>query len=335
MKIAIYDTNTIQKYNPDILFSQGIGGSETAIIQTALALQRRGHIVEVFINCLSPGRYNNVLYDHYRNFILSNTRYDLFIGCESFPDKINASKVINWVHRPGIRNILKFPFVDSIVLVSHWQKMHFQSLPSALRNRVVIIENGVEDCYYTENTKSYHKIIYAGFPGKGGMSVLPALLNRLGYPFQIDVYGSASLWGKEDVKFKTLYSHLKNAGINYFGQVGSNQLSKALSRAAIFIYPVGRIHLETFGLVVAQAMAAKCAVVSSAEGNLGNLLSDHRGIVIKGDIFSPEWVDEASNHIKDLTSNEKYRNSFINSAYTYIRNFTWERTAKKYENLIN
>jgi glycosyltransferase involved in cell wall biosynthesis len=332
MKIKIYDSKGLISYNPNNLNSKGIGGVENCIVNLAKELSRLNNEVTVLINCDKDGVYDGVIYKNFNDYVIEDC--DLFIGCESFPETFKANKTINWVHRPESRDARRFP-VDKIVCVSEWARKTFlQDCSNA-----IVIENGIEPIFFeTPNKKMPHRIIYAGYTGKGGMTVLPRIYNKLNEYYsdmEMIVCGGGGLWGKSDDSFKQIYKSLIDCGIIYVGQVGTEILANLMKSSSVLINPVGQHHRETFGLVVAQAMASGCIPVSSGEGNLSNLIGDN-GITIFGEINSDEWIDESINKIKEIFSLDYYTiEAGRNFCKRRILNFNWNNTALEFLKLCN
>jgi glycosyltransferase involved in cell wall biosynthesis len=252
----------------------------------------------------------------------------MFIGCESFPNNVNAKYIINWSHRPYVKDAVSFT-VNKIVVPSEWSKQFLND------SRVVVIPNGIEDIYFGNKTpKIPHRIIYAGYVGKGGMAVLPRIFDKVKEQFsdaEMIVCGGAKLWGNDDTKFKDIYDSLEKSGIKYIGQIGNIELSNLLQSSSILINPVGSHHKETFGLVVGQAMACGCYPISSGEGNLDNLIGSD-GRCIYGEINSDEWINLA---VKSITSvfNDKNFKDLSDSCISRVKSYNWHTTAKQFEQL--
>ena len=324
MKIIIYDDKSLVSYNPNDLLTKGLGGAETCIINLAKALNNLGHDVDVFVNCNQPGNYNGVWYHNTKEELPK--KCDLFIGVESFPEKkIYSKKVINWVHRPYSHEVKKFD-VEKIVCVSEWQKKFLDD------PRTIVIENGIDDIYFQEgkSPKISGRIIYAGHPRKGGMAVLPKIFLKLKETLpgvDMIVCGSGRLWGDPEDEYQSIYNQLTRVGINYLGSVGNIVLSNLLQSSSVLINPIGSKHRETFGLVVAQAMASGCIPVSSGEGNLSHLI-ENCGFSIFGDVNSDEWISEACGKIFEImTSPTKV---IRDRCRDKARQFTWEKSARKF-----
>lgn len=328
MKITFYDNHQTLAYNPETEYEIGVGGTETVIIEVAKALVQLGHQVSVYINCDKPNIYNGVNYYHFKDYKLNKNNFaineDVFIGFETFPEDVKANKIINWTNRAEGQPILKYPHIDHIISVSEYHQNFFkQILPPELFKKISVISLGVDPIFFEEVEKKPKSIIYAGHPGKGGMNWLPEVKKQLP-EYSIDVYGSGNLWG-ENNNYEYIYQSLKEANINYKGQVGKINLAKALNEAEIFLYPVEHHHIETFCLVVLEAMAAGCYVIASDSGNIFNLIKNY-GSIIRGDKY--DFADIATKTIKELQFIDKF------SIRNYAREFTWLNTAKQLERII-
>ena len=324
MKITFYDNHQTLTYNPETQYSIGVGGTETVIIETAKALAQLGHEINVYINCDKPNIYNGINYHHFNDYKPSGE--DVFIGFETFPDYFDATKKINWTNRAESSPILKYPNVDHIISVSKYHQNFFKTiLPKELFNKMSVISLGVDPIFFQDVEKTPNSIIYAGHPGKGGMSWLPEIKKQLP-EYSIDVYGGGKLWGSSEVYYEHIYQNLKENNINYNGQIGKIDLATALNKSKIFIYPVEYHHIETFCLVVLEAMAAGCYVIASDSGNLSNLVK-HYGTIIRGDKY--DFTDIASKIIRELQYID------INNIKNYAKKFTWLKTAQQLLEVIN
>jgi glycosyltransferase involved in cell wall biosynthesis len=330
MKIIFYSNSRVD-YNPDIAFDKGVGGAEVVMIQATKELRQRGYEIVVY-NRNKGGVYGGVTYKNINNY--DNEACDVFIGFEAFPEVINSKKTINWSNRPQDSGINKFPNVDQIICVSEYHKSMFKTSP--LYEKIIVIENGIEVLYFAETyAKIKHSIVYAGYPAKGGMAILPKIFEKVRQVYSdatMRVFGGGSMWGIDDDKFKKLYEELKNAGIYYEGQTGSNMLSQIMKMSEILINPLGGWHTETFGLTVGQAMASKTLVITSGEGNLGNLVGDDRGFALMGEL-DDSWIDRASNLIIAMFDHYDFKMDMVKRASRFIKKNTWFNAISNFEKL--
>jgi len=332
-KITFYDGHGKLSYNPHTEKNVGVGGAETVIIQTAKALAARGHEMFVYINCNFPDVYDKVRYYKYQDYIPRGE--DALIGFENFPTSCNAQRIVNFSNRFYLDNILRFPDINKLVVVSEWHRDFFAShLPRDFVEKLVIVNPGVSpDFYNSEIKKQPFNITYAGHPGKGGMATLVPVAERLKLKLpqaQIHAYGGGGMWGWDNEQYAPLYTKLINGGILYHGQVGKMEMVTRLNQAQIFLYPVGEHHKETFCLTVLEAMASGCVVIASNSGNVRNLVGNN-GFIIEGNVDHYSWAMEASEKIFELYNKPDIIESLSRKSKEFARQFTWERTAETFE----
>ncbi|MFA6098571.1 MAG: glycosyltransferase family 1 protein [Patescibacteria group bacterium] len=101
----------------------------------------------------------------------------------------------------------------------------------------------------------------------------------------------------------------------------SDQEKKALYKTAkAFIYPS---YYEGFGLPVLEAMAAGTAVITSHGTSLPAISG---GTAILIDPYNPQEIVAA---IKQVMTNDIFREKIAKRAKEWVRQFTWENTAEK------
>lgn len=333
MKITFYDGHGKLSYNPNTEKNVGVGGAETVIIQSAKALAKRGHEVSVYNNCNFPDYYDGVAYRKYQDY--SPSEEDVLVGFENFPVNHNAKKVVNWVNRFYLDDVLRYPDVDKLFVMSDWHKEFFAShLPQDLITKMRVVNPGVDSAFYESTVeKQSYNITYTGHPGKGGMVALIPVMERLRLKLpqsQIHVYGGGGMWGWDNDQYRTVYDKLIRNNIKYHGQIGKEDMVTRLNQAQIFLYPVGNHHKETFCLSVLEAMASGCVVIASNSGNVRNLVGD-RGYIIDGDINHYSWSMEASERIVRLYNDPTLMQRLSNESREFAKQFTWKKTAINFE----
>jgi len=333
LKITFYDGHGKLSYSPNTEKNVGVGGAETVIIQTARSLAKRGHNVSVYINCNFPNYYDNVAYYKYQDY--SPSEEDILVCFENLPANYNAKKVINWANRFYLDDVLRFPNVDKLFVMSDWHRDFFAShLPQDLITKMRVVNPGVDSAFFESNIeKQPYNITYAGHPGKGGMSALIPVMERLRLILpqaQIHVYGGGGMWGWDNEQYRHIYDKLIKNKIKYHGQIGKKDMVTRLNQAQIFLYPVGSHHKETFCLSVLEAMASGCIVIASNSGNLRNLVGN-MGYIIDGDINHYLWSMEASEKIVRLYNDPALMDRLSKESKEFARNFTWDRTAMLFE----
>lgn len=336
MKITFYDGHGKLSYNPHTEKNVGVGGAETVIIQTAKALAERGHEVSVYINCNFPNYYDKVKYLKWQDYTPDHE--DVLVGFENFPTRVNAKLLVNWANRFYLDDIIRYPEVDKLFVVSEWHRDYFASkLPPDLVKKMVVVQPGVAPEFFESKVqKQQYNVTYAGHPGKGGMAALVPVMERMKLKIpeaSLHVYGGGGIWGWDNEQYRPVYSKLINNGVLYHGQLGKADMVTRLNQAQIFLYPVAEHHKETFCLVVLEAMAAGCVVVASNSGNLRNLIGD-RGIVIDGDVTNYQWSMEAVEKMYELFTTPSKMEELSKKSRDFAKQLTWQKTAEAFEKAV-
>jgi len=335
MKISLYDNNEKLAYNPNTLKNVGVGGTQTTIVELARELASRGHEVVVYIKCNFPDIYDDIKYMQYFDYKPSNE--DALIGFESLPKQYDAKKVFNWSTRVAIKEVLKHPNVDNLIVSSEWHRDRYASeLPQELVKKTVVIEPGVREYFFEDVKKWDLSISYTGHPVKGGMKSLIEFARRLKPKMrfaQIHVHGGGGLWGWDNNQYRSLYDDLIRNKILYHGQAGKKRMVKQLGGSQIFLYPVSNIIQETFCLAVLEAMASGCVVIASDNGNIKQLVGD-TGYIISGDINDYKWPLTAVELVMELFNNHELLKELGKDARERAKEYTWKRTAENLEKLF-
>ncbi len=103
----------------------------------------------------------------------------------------------------------------------------------------------------------------------------------------------------------------------FAGYLKGEALSAAYAAADIFVFPSA---IETFGLVVAEAMAAELPVVSSRVGGVPELIENG----VNGFIFEPNDVDQMITHVRQLVENPTLRKEMGQKARQSVQALTWK-----------
>lgn len=103
----------------------------------------------------------------------------------------------------------------------------------------------------------------------------------------------------------------------FAGYLKGEALSAAYAAADIFVFPSA---IETFGLVVAEAMAAELPVVSSRVGGVPELIENG----VNGLIFEPNDIDQMISHVRQLVENPTLRKEMGQKARQSVQALTWK-----------
>ena len=345
------------KWSGSTILKQGVGGSETYIIELARYIQRSGkYNVVVFCNCennenFEGVEYKNILeyFDFIREIYVEHciiSRYSEYIP---FTLKSNVNNVYFVAHDLTPTGLV-FPLEDKfkkVFCLSEWHVEHFTSIIPQLKHITEPFYYGIDKELFDNNDtrKKPYKFIYSSFPHRG----LLALLQM--WPRIIKKYSSASLYIHCDVENKwvnenatdhmkllkeVLYSMLKEPKYNiyYMGWTSKEKLAQSWKTADVWLYPC--IFRETFCLTALEAAISKTLVVTNDLAGLKNTVGD-RGVVIpmEGELISEKWYEECLNKMFDILDNREKREYYVNKNYEWAKNMTWENRANDLLNLLD
>ncbi len=130
--------------------------------------------------------------------------------------------------------------------------------------------------------------------------------------------------GDDKDPYKMAYKELLySKGVNNFiftGYLSQKDLGCLYTKATALLFPSSS---EGFGLPVLEAMANKCAVITTRNGALPEVAGD-AGVYVNVDD-----VDAMKAAMLKLMYDENYRHNLIDIGYKRSMNFSWEKTAEK------
>ena len=335
------------KWSGSSINKEGVGGSETFIIEIARHIQKNGIFqVYVFCKCDKVENFEGVLYtpiDQYFKFINTTkvhtciiSRYPEYLPLtyKGFCENIFLS--LHDVSRCGI--IIMDQKLKNVLCLSEWHYEEFTQKYEVLKHKTIPFYYGINIPNSVCNKIPY-KFIYSSFPNRGLINLLemwPIIYQRqplASLHIYSDVDGEwVNTVSKEMMqKIKTILKNISHMNIYYHGWVNKSILSESWKTADIWLYPC--IFEETFCLTAMEAAINKSLVITNDLAALKNTVNG--GIMIPGEI-NDDWKNKALHEIFiyfDNRDNEIYKN-LINQNYLWASKYTWEDRAKKLQNYI-
>jgi len=130
--------------------------------------------------------------------------------------------------------------------------------------------------------------------------------------------GKNGYGGEEIRSFIKESSAFKN--IIQLDYVSNNQLPKFYQNAELFLFPS---LYEGFGMIVLEALACGCPVVTSNSSALPEA-GDHAVIYV-----DPLNTEDIAEKVIQLIKNKKLTSQLIEKGLTWIKGFTWEQAAQR------
>jgi glycosyltransferase involved in cell wall biosynthesis len=297
MNLVFINPNLQHDYNAGTPFERPLAGSESAQCYLAVELARRGH--EVYLLNGAP-RNAEVRGVHCRSLTAG---FDAMPGpdaifvtnapefCRSLREMLgNEVPIFAWEHNhwnndPAYSSFLQEPACsrDYVLCVSDWHRAQFISGGRLDPERVFVLRNAIapffEDLFTTEEevlaAKMWPPVLaFTSTPYTGlEAAVLFFLVLRQRWPtVTLNVFSSFDMYAPNNMnranpRWQELYQRCRQApGINYVGNVPQRWLARTLRGTLALFYP--NVWPETSSICTMEAMAAGCAVITTAQGAL-------------------------------------------------------------------
>lgn len=223
---------------------------------------------------------------------------------------------------------------DILIAVSNSTANEIKSILNVKENKIRIVENGINNYYFTPiNERSYEilkkykikkpYIFSAGTlqPRKNisklleAYSMLPAE-SRKNYPL---IHAGNFGWLYRDI-FKTISRLNLEKDVRFLGYVNIDELKVLYENTFIFVYPSV---YEGFGLPVIEAMACGAPVITSNRSSMKEIAEGSAVLV------NPDSAEEISLAIKNMISDNKYRENFVIKGKARAMFYTQKKMAEK------
>jgi len=300
-------------FTPDVVNgTASLGGSESACVGLARALQARGHRVSIYATKLDPiakGRDRwGVTWIHAEELQEPDGHQDWDVFCSLRMPAIyylprTARLRLLWnqdlMNADGFKNqIMAYAWAyDKVVYVSEYHRAQWEEKLPELKPLGYVTKNGFDPAHLpAQSVKDPHRIIHISRPERGLEPLLrmwPLLKQQVpDATLQICRYSSMydkDGWGEvcKDFDRKVEKVNQVTGGITLLGELGKAELYQAISDAAVMWYPGVPTFAETSCLAAVEAQACGTVFVGSRKGALPETVPG--GLLIPGDAFAPEY----------------------------------------------
>lgn len=129
------------------------------------------------------------------------------------------------------------------------------------------------------------------------------------------------------VMFSTYHTNNRPKDVEFHFKPTGAKLRHLYCTSDIFIFPS---RFEGFGLTPMEAMACKCAVVASNVGGIPDYAIPGKTALV----FEPKDIQTMAEHIIYLMENPRELKRISFAGHEHIKNFTWEKAAKKMDDIF-
>lgn len=347
MRIVFYCGMSPDEWAPPRL-TEGIGGSETAVIQIAKLFQQEGWRVDVYCHAGRwEGEHDGVGYWEPER-LRADEECDVLVvwrnpAGHALP--VRSDRKLLWLHDhnygPAAQaDLAAWPVVLG---VSAYHADFLRRAYDLDADRVSYVPNGIDLARFAEPVRKKLQCVYASSPDRG-LDLLLDLwpLIRGDEECELHVaYGWHGLdnlvkMGRRDLlPFKEqMQAKIKGTeGVVWRDRLGQGELAQLYSESYAMLYPSH--FLETSCISAMEAMAGGCVPVTSSAGNLKDVVGD-AGVVVWGpnktrsNPYSQAWRDFYTQVAKGVIFEMNVRKQAEMACRERAQGFTWERSFREY-----
>lgn len=270
-RIVIYCGPTFETWDPSYVNTQGLGGSEEAVVYLSKELLKLGWVVDVYNNCPAPGNFEGVEYKQFWTHDCE-TPCDIFIAWRNSEYVTLApkeSRVFVWLHD---RQKLEYwtpervERTEKIIVLSEY---HRNDLPHLPNEKFMISRNGIVPSHFAaakSMSRDPLKCFYASSPDRGLdilLEVWPEILSKVPDAHLHVFYGFSKTYDllHKDrdtmIEFKErILQSLKQDGVHYHGKVSHPELHEHMMTSGLWLYPTHFTEISCITAMKAQAAGA-------------------------------------------------------------------------------
>lgn len=280
--IDIFCGKALEEWTPDQVNAQGLGGSETAVVELARVFANytmpSGQRPRVRVNAEVDGVWDGVLYRHHTKFVPSQPRW-LFVGWRNaavFDMPVEADLRWAWVHDVILPNLTpeRDAKIDTYLVLSEWHKSNMKEhFPFVEDRKYAVVGNGLDPSRFSGSEERVpSRIVYASSPDRGldrALAYFPQIKKAIPEATLEVFYGWSNYEkaGQRGDYRKKIERMLQQPGVTFRGRVGQKDLARELMRAGVLLYPSHEF-CETYGITFLEAQAAGCVPVTRDNGAL-------------------------------------------------------------------
>lgn len=345
-KIVFYAGGGWEQWSPASIHTTGLGGSETALVQVSTRLAMDGYEVKVYAGA-EPGLYEALWRPH--------TAWDPTEECDLlvvsrlphvFDNPLGAKKTALWCHDhsyPGILTEARAEHMDSVIVLSDWERERYARLYPFLEDKLTVIRNGIttrdiisDETRFPDADRPFKdrkpRCVYTSSADRGldvMLEVWPEIREHvpdaeLHVFYGFDVFDRVALTNPQLFAYKAAILAKVNelggedGGVHLRGRLGQRDLYEEMQQARVFSYPTA--FLETSCISAMEARACGLPIVTSALGALEESVGTHGQLI--------PWAEDEDEH---HNRTPEYRTWFVREVVKLLKDekhwAAWHRRA--------
>jgi len=338
-----------------------LGGSESACLGTARALQARGHQVSIYANKLDPGAAGldrwGVRWYPSEELREPDGHQDWDVFCSLRMPSIyyrQRTARLRLIWNQDLMNADPFKAqimahawaYDKVLYVSEYHRRQWEEWLPELKPLGHVTRNSFDPANLpTSVNKDPYRIIHISRPERGLEPLLrmwpllkrevpQATLQICRYSSMYDKDGWGEVCKNYDGKVEQI--NKITGGITLLGELGKKELYQAISDAGVMWYPGVPTFAETSCIASIEAQACGTVFVGSLKGALPETVPS--GILIPGDAFSKDYQRESVESVVDVmrgcAENSADYQTLVEAGRKHVLTYTHDAVAADWEQWI-
>jgi glycosyltransferase involved in cell wall biosynthesis len=347
-RIAFFCGPSLEEWDGSTPNTRGIGGSETAVVEVSKRFAEMGWQPVVYNLCgRGEGDHEGVIYADWQRF-RPDRYHDALVSWRNpavARERPEAGQKLLWMHDLNIEERLTPEFAaqyDQILGVSQWHADYLKKVYPFL-DKVGFVPNGIDLARFEgKEHRNRFRCVYMSSPDRGLQNLLlmwPTIRKSLGDDAELHIfYGWESFARAAESggsHYRQFAQHVKRLGqqpgVEWCGRLGQRELALELLAADAWLYPTS--FLEVFCIAGLEAMAADLRIVTSACGNLPDLISD-AGLCVPGHAntatYRRGFIGCAMGMLMDVSTRQEYTGRGPERA----KGYTWNAAVEKWMALL-
>ena len=345
---------------PDVMKEKSLGGSETAGIEMAHAMGRRGHNVKLFCNTSKTAKSENVSYhpmsqnnqgiDNFLNYITTAT-VDVAINQripQAFSLQSKSKHNVLWQHDFATLSQKKdfnacLWNVDQIFVLSEWHKQQYQDTYGICDDETIYnynpffkTTNGISNIPDYKLKRKPKQLVFTNRPERGMDTVLYQIMPEI---WKRDEEVELVISGYDNTSPQMAEYYAKMAGtiaqyaregrpIKHAGHLTKEELYKLYQESTAFIYPT--MFYETSCITAMETQACGLPMITTKRGALPETLCNESNILIEGKTNTPEYHKKFVDSVFEIIE-EKENEVRKEKMKAKVWDYNWDRIAEKWE----
>ncbi len=340
-------------YQPDTVYREPMGGSQSAVCYLTAALAQRGVTVALVnhstesrevlgVQCHSVEHLPEGFWHHFDAVVVFNESGSGLAWRETLQGAAESSpKLILWTQHDtnqpamqALHDLLERTIYDRFVFVSEWQRQQYLNHFGLEAARTHVLRNAIAPSLEQLPPVGEKEplVVYTSTPFRGLAELLalwPAI-HRECPEARLEVFSSLKVYRQtpevDRAQFGELYDRCQRLpGVTYRGSIPQPELAQVLHKALILAYP--NTFPETSCIAVLEALAAGCHVVTSELGALPETGGGWATLIPLGETYGAQFVAAVASILRDREALRAQRDR--QSAQTKA-DHTWSRRAAQW-----